>query len=185
MSQGGTHARGLHRFQALGVNEGEFQLGSTKMTASAAELNALDRSAHSAGAALDEGVGKPLFHSCSTYDFAADGGAISTIAIGDSLPDNALILGGFVDVETTLTSSTDAATIAISIATANDLVTATAISGGSNIWDAGRQAIVPKFNTPETTSIKLAAANQVDVAIAVEAVTAGKFHVHLLYVMAF
>jgi len=152
----------------------------TQVTSTAAELNALDASV---AAVLAESAGTILRTAVATYDFAVDGGAISTIAIGDALPDNAIVLGGFVEVQTTLTSVTDAATVALSIVGAGDIKVAIAISDGSNPWDAGTKAIVPKFNTPESTSVKLTAANQVDVAIAVEAVTAGKFHVTLFYVM--
>jgi len=49
----------------------------------------------------------------ATYDFAVDGGAISTIGSGVTLPDNAIITKCWFDVSTTLTSATDAATIAI------------------------------------------------------------------------
>lgn len=133
--------------------------------------------------ALAEATGRPLLHAVATYDYDVDGGAIGTIALGKELPDNAIIVGGFVEVETTLQSATDAATGALSIVSANDLVSALAISNASNIWDAGRQAIIPKMNTPESTSVKLTAANQVDFTIAVEALTAGKFHVNLFYVL--
>lgn len=130
-----------------------------------------------------EGDGQFVRAAVADYDFAVDGGAIGAIPIGNVLPDNAIILGGFVEVETTFTSATDAATVALSIATADDLVAAVAISNAGNPWDAGRQAIVPKFNTPESTSVKLTAANAVDLTIAVEALTAGKAHVVLFYML--
>lgn len=199
-----TGARGNPRGKlltgALDVSEASgLSVGGTSITATpaelnildgatvtAAELNQLDQSAHSSSASLTEGVGLPLFHSVSTYDFAVDGGSQGAIAIGDALPDNALVLGGFVDVETTCTDgASDTATIALSIVGANDIVSAIAINDGSNPWDAGQQAIIPKFNTPESTSVKLTAANQVDVTIATADLTAGKFHVHLFYVLSF
>ena len=119
----------------------------------------------------------------ATWDFAVDGGAISAIDIDAQLPDNAIIVGGFVDVITTLTSATDAATVAIHAQTANDIVAAIAISNGGNPWDAGLKAIIPKANTPESTGIKLTAARDITVTIAVEAVTAGKFNLFLDYVL--
>ncbi len=118
----------------------------------------------------------------ATYDFAVDGGAISTItpAIGFTIPDNAIILDGMVDVITTLTSSTDAATIAIQALAANDIVTAVAISTGTP-WDAGLQAIIPLGTA--ATAIKMTSAQAIKVVIAVEAVTAGKFNVILRYIV--
>ena len=117
----------------------------------------------------------------ATYDFSVDGGAISAIGLGVTLPDNAIIVGGVVDVITTLTSATDAATIALSANSADDLVAAIAISNVANPWDAGLQAIIPKSNTPESTGVKLTAAREITATIAVEAVTAGKFEVLLQY----
>jgi hypothetical protein len=119
----------------------------------------------------------------ATYDFAVNGGAISAISLTTTLPDNAIVIGGFIDVITTLTSSSDGATVAISTEGANDIVTAIAISNGGNPWDAGQKAIIPKANTPESTGVKLSAARAITATIAVQAVTAGKFVVWLYYVV--
>ena len=117
----------------------------------------------------------------ATYDFAVDGGAISTItpSKGYNLPDNAIILDGMVDVITTLTSAGDLATIAIQTEAANDIVTAVAIGTGTP-WDAGLRAIIPLGTN--TTAIKLTAARDIKIVIAVEALTAGKFHTILRYI---
>lgn len=119
----------------------------------------------------------------ATYDFAVNGGAISAISLTTTLPDNAIVIGGFVDVITTCTSGTDAGTGAISVEGANDIVTAVAISAVGDAWDAGRKAIVPKANTPETTGVKTTAARAITFTIAVEPFTAGAFVVFLLYVV--
>ncbi len=118
-----------------------------------------------------------------TYDFGINGGAVSAINLGQSIPDNALIVGGFVDVITTLTSAGDTATGAISVEGADDIVVAIAINDGSDPWDAGQQAIIPKANTPETTAVKLTAIRSPTFTIAVEAVTAGAFVCFLYYVL--
>ena len=117
------------------------------------------------------------------YDFAVDGGAISTITpvTGFKLPDNAIILDGMVDVITTCVSATDAATIAIQSEAAGDIVVAKAISAGGDDWDAGLQAIIPLGTA--ATAVKLTAARDIKIVIAVEAVTAGKFHIILRYVV--
>lgn len=116
----------------------------------------------------------------ATWDFDVDGGAISAIDLGVTLPDNAIIQGGFYDMITTATSATDAGTGAISVEGANDIVTAVAIGTGTP-FDAGQQAIIPKSNTPQTTSVKTTSAQAVTFTIAVEAFTAGKFVLFLYY----
>ena len=117
------------------------------------------------------------------YDFAVHGGAISAIGLGVTIPDNAMIVGGYVDCVVTATSAAaDAGTGAISVQGANDIVSAIAISDGTNPWDApGRKAIVPKANTPETTSIKLTADREITFTIATQVWTAGNFIVYLFY----
>ena len=78
------------------------------------------------------------------YDFAVDGGTVAAHGLGVTIPDNAIIVGGFIEVITTYTTaSTDNGTMAISVEGANDIVTATAVSAGGNIWDAGLHDIIP------------------------------------------
>ncbi len=134
-------------------------------------------------ALLENLVARPIQHTVAIYDFAVDGGAIGAHEIGDDMPVGAIIVGGFVEPLTTATSATDAGTGALSVVGAGDIKAAVAISDVANPWDAGaRKAIIPKFNTPESTSIKVAVANKVDFTIAVEAFTAGKFALHLFYI---
>lgn len=113
-----------------------------------------------------------------------DGGAIGAITLrGDTLPDNAVIMGGFVDVITTCVSAgADAGTMALHVEGAGDIKAAIAISDASNPWDAGRKAIIPKINTPETTSVKTSAARAITGTIAAQIFSAGKFVVFLFYV---
>ncbi len=117
-----------------------------------------------------------------TYDFAVLGGAISAINLGDLrdlIPDNAVVMGGFVDVLTTCVSATDAATIALSIEGADDVVAAKAISAAGDDWDAGLQDIIPARTL--ATMFKTTADRRIVVTIAVEALTAGKFEVTVEY----
>jgi len=72
------------------------------------------------------------------YDFAGQGGlqgAITDLS-PDQIGDGYIVKNAYYLVETTCTSATDAATIALSIEGANDLVSAVAISAGGNVWDA-------------------------------------------------
>mgnify|MGYP003650874880 FL=1 len=61
-------------------------------------------------------------------------------AAGNLMPANVLVTGCWYEVDVTLTSATDAATIALSL-NGVDIIGATAISGGSNIWDAGTHGV--------------------------------------------
>jgi hypothetical protein len=147
------------------------------IAATAAEIDAVARAA-SQGA---EGL-RRMMVAVARYDFSVDGGAISAIGSGVTIPDNAIICGGFVDVDQTCTSAgADAGTMAISVQGANDIVSAVAISDGTHPWDAGLHAIIPKANTPESTGVKLTAAREITFTIATQAFTAGKFTVFLEY----
>jgi hypothetical protein len=119
----------------------------------------------------------------ATFDPSATAGmrTIGAHGLGVTIPDNAIICGGFIEVLTTFTSATDAGTIAVHAQTANDIRAAVAISTGTS-WDAGMQAIVPKANTPESTGIKLTAAREITATVAVEALTAGKATVFIYFV---
>ena len=69
--------------------------------------------------------------------------AIGSYPIGSltALPNNIIITGCWYTVNTTLTSGGgDAATVAINV-NGVDVVAATAISGGGNIWDAGAHGV--------------------------------------------
>jgi len=158
---------------------GGVKLAGTLVTSSAAELNLVDDVAAPAA----DGLGL-MRVARATYDFAEHGGAIGAINLGVTIPDNAIVCGGFVDVVTTCTTaSADAGTMAIHVQSANDIVSAVAVSDGANPWDAGLKAIVPKANTPESTAIKLTADRAITATIATQAFTAGKFTVFLYYLV--
>lgn len=101
--------------------------------------------------------------------------------LGATLPDNALVIGGGVEVLTNYTDGDDdSATLALSINGANDLVTATAISAAGDIWDAGNRDIVP--DSTGTTAIKLTAERELTLTIADDQVSKGKMRVWLMYI---
>jgi hypothetical protein len=114
------------------------------------------------------------------YDFAVDGGAIGDIDLTRvaSVPANAVVVGGFLEVDTVPTSG-GAATIAIKVEGAADTVAAAAISGAP--WSTtGRKSVIPVFTG--ATSLKTTAARKVQATVAVAALTAGAFDVVLAYV---
>lgn len=114
------------------------------------------------------------------YSFAADGGAIgSTNMTMESIPANAVVLGGFVEVDTACTSG-GAGTLAITLEGAGDIVAAAAVSGAP--WSTtGRKSVIPAFTG--ATTVKTTAARKIVATIAAAALTAGIVDVVLFYVI--
>lgn len=115
------------------------------------------------------------------YSFAVDGGAVSTIALMGStqIPSGAVIIGGYIEVTTQLTSG-GAATIAVQVESAGDIVAATAVAS----WTAGVKNILPADTSASLTAatrIKTTAARDISAVIATAALTAGVFKVVLFY----
>ena len=113
---------------------------------------------------------------------------VAAHALGGTIPDNAIILGGFIEILTTFASTAggvDKATIALSVNAANDLVTATAIETDTT-WDAvaGKVMVPDALNVAGVaTAIKLTAARQVTATVGTAALTAGKLVGWLFYVV--
>lgn len=115
-----------------------------------------------------------------TWEFGVDGGAVGLITPANSptLPIKAIILGGVIDIVTTLTGG---ATSTIALGTsagsaANSLKAATAVA----TWAAGVTVpVVPVFTA--ATFVKLTAAGKLTLTVAAEALTAGKFNVTVVY----
>ena len=112
------------------------------------------------------------------YDFAVDGGATCTPANSDTIPDNALVLGGVVNATTAVTAD-GAATVAI---------TTSAGSGAGSILTATGKAslgldavVVP---TCHATPFKMTAAGKPSIAVATGPLTAGVIEAWVLYAVA-
>jgi hypothetical protein len=111
------------------------------------------------------------------YSFATEGGAVSDIALGVTIPSGAVILGGYLDVQTILASG-GAATAAIKVEAANDIINAAAFDGAP--WSTtGRKSIIPVFTG--ATTVKTTAARAVTLTVGAVALTAGIFEVVLYY----
>jgi hypothetical protein len=114
------------------------------------------------------------------YDFAVDGGAVSTITLRSNdgpIPNGSIIEGGLLEVDTALTSG-GAATVAVQSEAAGDIQAAAAISGAP--WSStGRKSVVPAFTG--ATTVKTTAARNPAIVVATAALTAGKFRVILFY----
>lgn len=122
-----------------------------------------------------EGTTRPKVAEAN-YDFAVDGGAVSTITLrGDnSIPAGSVITGGYIDVETAVLPITTT-TVALSAEAAGDLRAAAVASD----LTVGRKSIIPAGTG--ATSVKTTVARSLAVVIAAGAVTAGKFRVVVFY----
>jgi len=119
------------------------------------------------------------------YDFAVDGGAISTItlrcdsndSLGPGIPNGSVIMGGYIEVDTILASG-GAATVAVQAEAAGDIQAAAAFNGAP--WSTtGRKSVVPAFTG--ATTVKTTAARNIQIAIAGAALTGGKFRAVLFF----
>lgn len=118
------------------------------------------------------------------YDFAVDGGAVGTIPlrqvasnIGGSFVTGTEIVDSILDVLTPLTSG-GAATAALQVEAAGDVVAAAVVTGAP--WStAGRKAGIP---VSAVTSLKTTAARTPSLVVATAALTAGKFRLVLEYI---
>lgn len=115
------------------------------------------------------------------YSFAADGGAIGTIALSGAtgIPSGSLICAAYIDVRTALTGG--AATVALQIESAGDVQAAAAISGapwsttGVKLSSARTFAAAPIITTAD---------RDVSAVIAAATVSAGAFRVYVVYLVA-
>lgn len=118
--------------------------------------------------------------------------------LGVYIPTKAIITDAWIDVVTTFTDGdTDAATIALTLQSAGDLVAAIAIADASNVWDAGIRGTL--INNPNlgndaahdtalevialhaATKLKLTAVREVVATVAIAALTAGKANIYIEY----
>jgi uncharacterized protein YunC (DUF1805 family) len=115
-----------------------------------------------------------------SYSFAVDGGATSTIVLRSNdgqIPNGAVVTGGYLDVTTQFTTGTSA-TGALQVNAANDLVSATIVSGAP-FSTTGVKDIVP--DATGSTAIKTTAARSPSFLIGTGTVTAGAFTLVLFY----
>ena len=109
------------------------------------------------------------------YDFSKDGGAVGAVALrGGALPAGAVITSGVVDVQTAVLSG-GAATIAIRVENAADIL---AVTGKADLT-VGQLDV--KQDGAATNMIKTTANNGITATIGGAAITAGRFVVALEY----
>ena len=126
---------------------------------------------------VDDAVGNAALsaahpkHAKFTYDFATDGGAVSSITLG-TLPDKAIVTGGHAEVEAAVTSS-GSATVALGLVANTDAFVAATAKGSLTL------------NTVLATSndlpLKMSGDTPVLATIATAALTAGKINLFVEY----
>lgn len=114
------------------------------------------------------------------YDFAIDGGAISTIVLRSDdgpIPNGSYITQAVLDILTAFTTGT-AATAALTVEAANDVVSATVVSGAPYSTTGLKSTIQVGTGA---TSLKTTASRSPSIVIATGTITAGKCRLILEY----
>lgn len=144
-------------------------------------------------------VASALFDTAGTDSAGVANTTIAAHGTGVYLPDNAIITKAWYDVITTFTSATDTATIALHVASANDLLVANDIADAINPFDAGIHYGIPgvpilgveaSHDTAlelgvlmAATHIKLSAEKEIIATVAVAVLTAGKMVIFVEYLI--
>ena len=118
----------------------------------------------------------PFVFDTAANDAGTEPASNKTVAahpLAVTIPDNAIVIGGHVDVITAVTSN-GAATVAIGLVSGVDLLDATAKTS------LGLAAQVP-MAAVKTAPIKLAAEKAVTVTVGTAALTAGKFDGYIVW----
>ena len=121
----------------------------------------------------------PFVFDTAENDAAAEPASNKTVAahpLAVTIPDNAIVIGGHLDVITAVTSATKNATVAIHLANPNDVFTSTE-GAEANLTLAAQLPMAALKTTP----IKLAAAKAVTVTVGTAALTAGKINGYIIW----
>lgn len=105
------------------------------------------------------------------YDFSVDGGAVGSYLSNIVLPAGAMVVRVFTDEQTAVTGA-DAITLNAGATALTAAIDFTASSGTNS-----------RALASSATAIKLAAASELQIAIATNAATAGKVRFHVEYLM--
>jgi len=118
------------------------------------------------------------------YSFAVDGGVVSTITPGalfnTTIPANAVLVGGAVNVTTAVTSA-GSATVAIGCSGAGG--STTTLLGATAKTALGLNIVLPTITTSAVPK-KITGAGQITFTIGTAALTAGVIEVWVLYFLA-
>lgn len=125
-------------------------------------------------------VGQPRYDGMyvwrAIYNFAVDGGAVGAIipSISDTIPIGAIIIGGSVNSTTAVTSG-GSATVAVGTTAGSSATAMLAATAKASLSIDAILNAVPVIATP----VKMTAAGQINVTVAVAALTAGVIEIFL------
>lgn len=115
------------------------------------------------------------------YDFAVDGGVVSTITptTNTTIPDNAIIIGGTINSTAEVTSG-GSATISVGTSAGSGTASMIGLTAVASYSADATLNMVATFAAP----VKMTAAGSITVTVAVAALTAGTIEVNALYFVA-
>ena len=152
-------------------------LDSQVMTADIADANVTEAKIV---ASSGTGLGLPRV-ARAKYDFATDGGAISTItpALNSTIPNDAVIVGGTIN-STTAATSGGSATIAVGTSAGSST---TSILGATAVGSFTTDAVLNSAAT-FAAPVKMTAAGSITITIATADLTAGVIEITVVYFVA-
>jgi hypothetical protein len=119
------------------------------------------------------------------YSFAVDGGAVSAItpSISDTIPDNAIILGAVVNSPTAVTSG-GSATISVGTAAGSSATSILAATAKTAFSADAVQVFLAGTGFSNAAPFKMTAAGQINLTVAVAALTAGIVEISVFGIVA-
>lgn len=149
-------------------------LGATQ-----AELDRLD---DSAAAVFAAGTIVPRAAQAKYDITGGDDGTVGAHGLGVNIPADSIIIGGIIDVTETFTDGADdSATIALHVQSANDIVSAIAISDVSAPWAQGLQAAIPVWTAASAVKVG-SSAKEITATVADDEIDSGSMTITLFYV---
>lgn len=177
LSSAGTLPTGVSTstaYYVIYVNSSTFKLATTRANAYAG--TAIDLTAKTGNAAIVHTLVKGVFGQISLLKDSINPNQPM------KLPDTAIITRSYYKVYTTFTSTTtDNATIALSLNAANDITTATAIKTAGDIWDAAGVVAGAQDNAVANMLV-LTADRELLMTVGADTLTAGKIKVFVEYI---
>jgi hypothetical protein len=118
------------------------------------------------------------------YNFANDGGAIGAItpAISDSIPANAIVMGAIINSPTAVTSA-GSATISIGTTAGSGAATILAATAKASFSIDAIQYYLAGTGPFGAAAFKMSATGQINLTVAVAALTAGLIEIFVFYVL--
>jgi hypothetical protein len=125
-----------------------------------------------------------LYVAKAVYNFAVDGGAVGAIipALSDTIPANAIVIGGVINSTTAVTSA-GAATVSVGTSAGSGAATILAATGKASFSIDAIQYYLAGTGPFGAAAFKMTAAGQINITVAVAALTAGIVEIFVFYVL--